>query len=124
MQSRSEGCGLKAVLTVALIAFFVTLAIIIGKRMSTDAMAVIIGVACGVVASIPASLLILAVTSRSNRHVEEYTLPQPQVPPVVVIQGGQAEYPRTPLLGGPSVRRSREPRQFELVGQTEEEIWK
>jgi hypothetical protein len=114
---------MKAVLTVALIAFFVTLAVIIGKRMSTDAMAVLIGVACGVIASIPTSLLILAVTSRRNRGVEEYTPPQPQVPPVVVIQGGQAEYPKMPLLGGPSVRRSREPRQFELVGQTEEEVW-
>ena len=39
---------MKKVAILALFAFAVTLAIIIGKRMSTDAMAVVVGVGCGI----------------------------------------------------------------------------
>jgi hypothetical protein len=41
------------------ILFSVALAVVIGNRMSTDAMAVVVGVACGVLASIPTSLLMI-----------------------------------------------------------------
>lgn len=70
--------------------FCVTLAVVIGNRMSTEAMAVVIGVVCGVAASIPMSLLILIVTSRAGRSNEQaMTQGHGSYPPVVVIQGGQ-----------------------------------
>lgn len=103
---------MKKVAIVALIAFAVTLAIIIGKRMSTDAMAVVIGVGCGVVASIPTSLLILAVT---RRREEPQVRRQPDYPPVVIVNPGNSQ-PRylqppfpTPLIQG-------QERQFRVIG--------
>ena len=103
---------MKKVATVALIAFAVTLAVIIGKRMSTDAMAVVIGVACGVLASIPTSLLILAVSGRRGAR----EVPQRRdYPPVVIVNPGNNQ-PRylqpplqAPLLHG-------QERQFRVIG--------
>jgi hypothetical protein len=103
---------MKKVVTIALIAFAVTLAVIIGKRMSTDAMAVVIGVACGVVASIPTSLLILAV---SNRRGEREVRQRRDYPPVVIVNPGsnqshhlQPPFP-TPMIQG-------QERQFNVIG--------
>lgn len=69
--------------------FVIALAVIVGKRMSADALAVVVGVVCGVVASIPTATLLLVMSARRERQ-------QPQSPaarggshpPVVVIQGG------------------------------------
>jgi hypothetical protein len=104
--------GMKKVAAVAFIAFAVTLAVIVGKRMSTDAMAVVIGVGCGVLASIPTSLLILAVT---NRHGEREVPRQPNYPPVVVVNPPhnqprylQPPFP-TPMIQSPE-------RQFRVIG--------
>jgi hypothetical protein len=103
---------MKKVAIVTLLAFAVTLAIIIGKRMSTDAMAVVIGVGCGVLASVPTSLLILAVT---NRREERQVHRQPDYPPVVIVNPGnnqprylQPPFP-TPLIQG-------QERQFRVIG--------
>jgi hypothetical protein len=46
------------------IAFVVTLAIVVGLRLSTEAMAVIVGVIAGVAASIPTSLMVTWLTTR------------------------------------------------------------
>ena len=50
---------MKKVLPLLMLGFGVALAVIIGQRMSTDAMAVVIGVAVGVAASVPTSLLLV-----------------------------------------------------------------
>ena len=63
---------MRRVIGVAIVAGCVTLAVMIGQRMSTDAMAVVIGVVFGVAASIPTSLLVVAAT-RGRR--EEPRLP-------------------------------------------------
>ncbi len=65
------------------IAFAVTLALVIGNRLSDEALAVLAGAACGVGAAIPTSLLIVAITQRPHKqssadHPHAY-------PPVVVI---------------------------------------
>ena len=103
---------MKKVAIAAVIVFAVTLAVIIGKRMSTDAMAVVIGVACGVLASIPTSLLILAVSGRrGEREVQQ----RRDYPPVVIVNPGNSQ-PRylqppfpTPLIQG-------QERQFRVIG--------
>ncbi len=76
------------------VAFAVTLAVVIGNRLSDEALAVLAGAVCGVGAAIPTSLLIVAVTRRQERGQERQqptVQPQNAYPPVVVIAppGGQ-----------------------------------
>jgi len=110
---------MKKVAALAIIAFAVTAGAIIANRMSTEAMAVVIGVVCGVLASVPASLLILAVSGRRNGQQEEWKQARPTVPPVVVIQGGQPSQWNAPQL--PAARWQNSPRTFEIVGEGGEE---
>ncbi len=63
---------MKKLLALSIIAAGVTLAVVIGQRMSTDAMAVVVGVVFGVAASIPTSLLIVAAT-RGRRDDSRYS---------------------------------------------------
>jgi len=104
---------MKKVAAIAFIAFTVTLAVIIGKRMSTDAMAVVIGVGCGVLASIPTSLLILAVT---NRRGEREVQRQPNYPPVVIVNppNNQPRYLQPPF---PAPMIQSQERQFRVIGE-------
>lgn len=48
-----------------MIAFGITLAIIIGQRLSSEAMAVLLGVVTGIVSSVPTSLLIVWIATRN-----------------------------------------------------------
>jgi len=111
-----------------LLVFAVTLAWVIGSRMSTEAMAVLVGVVVGVVAGIPMSLLIMMALNRPRPSEREDPFPNvPQsnrhgsYPPVVVIQGGLAQpgnalnpyYPvHAPDLQTPT-------RSFRLVGDSQ-----
>jgi len=94
--------GVKQIATAVGLVFAVTLAIIIGKQMTTEAMAVVIGVVCGVAAGIPTSVLLLVALGRrdSLRAREETAARQAPAsyPPVVVIQGGGMQ----PQLPAPS----------------------
>ncbi len=74
-----------------MLGFGITMAVLIGKRMSTDAMAVVVGVAVGVAASVPTSLLLIALLRRERQswHREEpppppYPMMQQQ-PPVIIL---------------------------------------
>jgi hypothetical protein len=83
------------------IAFAVTLAIVIGKKLSTDALAIVIGVGIGILASLPAMGVLLVSVLIGRRRREEEPLDNSQqssraYPPVVVIQGGS-----TPQLQAP-----------------------
>jgi hypothetical protein len=99
-----------------MLGFGVTLALIVGQRMSADAMAVVIGVAVGVAASVPTSLLLVALMRKDRRswQAEQANLnaqaqppafPQYQQPPVIVLnpadlwngRNGQAQ-PQAPML--------------------------
>ena len=73
--------------------FVVTLAVVVGNRLSDEALAVLAGAVCGVGAAIPTSLLIVVVSRRRDeRRVQPYT-PQGVYPPVVVVAppGGQQQ---------------------------------
>jgi hypothetical protein len=81
---------LGVVLLVFTAAFGLALAVIIGQRLSDQAMAVLAGAVCGVAASIPPSLLIIWVTRRKpEQKGMAYAGPYP---PVVVVQP-PAAYP-------------------------------
>jgi len=75
------------------VAFAVTLALVVGNRLSTEALGVLAGAVCGVGAAIPTSLLIVAVTrERSNRRRGNSIIPSQQqgtYPPVVIINPGR-----------------------------------
>ena len=115
----------------------VVLAVMVGQRMSSDAMAVAIGVVFGVAASIPTSLLVVAAT-RSRRE-EGYRPPRdelrppPPAPQIYVVNPGtqpgqgnlpwlasgmQGQWPGVP--GSNGLYAAGQPaRRFKVVGEDE-----
>lgn len=114
--SDKGGMGVKKVLAAAAICFCVTLALIVGYRMSSEAMAVVIGVICGVLASVPMSGLILLLTQRRRQYEEPSWTSQRYMPPVVVIQGGSpVQRSELPLVQPPMMASA--PREFRVIGE-------
>jgi len=123
------------------IAFSVTLAVIVGQRMSAEAMAVMIGVIAGVAASIPTSLIVVWFASRTTmpRTGAEAPMPapaprsaEPAQPRIVVMapaqpgpQLGYQNYagyaaPAYPAYAPPALMQpALPPRQFTVIGGTE-----
>jgi len=91
--NRSRGSNrVKIFAGLVTLAFAVTLAAIVGNRLSDEALAVLAGAVCGVGAAIPTSLLIVAVSRRRDeRQVQPSAPQQSSYPPVVVVAppGGQ-----------------------------------
>ena len=101
--------------------FAVALAIVIGARISPDAMAVIIGIVCGVLASIPTSVILVWVLRQRDKQLDSQYgyMRHGQYPPVVVVNGqspnGYGTALNTPALtahSGPAGARD-----FKVVGQ-------
>jgi hypothetical protein len=113
------GRRLKIVGVLIVIAFAVTLAVIVGNRLSDESLAVLAGAVCGVGAAIPTSLLIVAITRRREepRSVQPVT-PQGAYPPVIVVTppGVQPRPDDWNVL--PSSLRAPVQRQFTVVGGT------
>ena len=117
--------SVKQVIVVLCAVFAGRLAVVVGKEMSSDAMAVVVGVVCGIAAGIPASLLLLvALTRRDHARADRRGQERQRgYPPVIVVQGGtggqglphgpQAGYWPAPMPG-PSADR-----QFQIVGGDE-----
>ena len=117
------------ILGLAVVCFCVALAVFVGYRMSAEAMAVVIGVVCGVLASIPMSALILLITQRQRRpsldvapespwmQPQQQWMQQRNMPPVVVIQGGQA-MPRPDMMELQPPMTAAMPRQFRVIGES------
>jgi len=76
---------LKVFAGLLVVVFTVTLAAIIGDRLSDESLAVLAGAACGVGAAIPTSLLIVAVSRRRDEQQESVSAPQGVYPPVIVL---------------------------------------
>ena len=71
--------------------FAVALAVAVGSRMSADAMSVVIGVACGMLASVPTSLVLLWVLARRGPGADRggpAGMGSGYFPPVVVVNPG------------------------------------
>ena len=112
------------------IVFAVTLALVVGSRLSDEALAVLAGAVCGVGAAIPTSLLVVVVSRRrderrlsTDRRAQLSTQSSAQhgvYPPVVVVAppGGQqwsSDWSTiSPSLNAPIQR------QFTVVGEGQE----
>jgi hypothetical protein len=109
---------MKELLKLAVIAFSVTLGVVVANRMSGEAMAVVIGVVCGVLASIPMSVIILILTRRLGEKEPERK--REGYPPVVVINPGpqQPQVNQLPTYF-PTYPLEASPRQFKIIGQDE-----
>ncbi|MDH7490461.1 MAG: hypothetical protein QHH80_13275 [Anaerolineae bacterium] len=95
--------------------FLAGLGVVIGNRMSTEAMGVVVGVVLGVAASIPMVLIILLFLARRDKKEEERR--QAAYPPVIVVSGGGQPQPmRMPYLTPPANYGGDGQRTFTLIG--------
>ena len=96
-RDHSNGLGrLKVLSGLMVVAFAVTLVIVVSNRLNDEALAVLAGTVCGVGAAIPTSLIIVAITRRRREEPPRVSPPayqQGMYPPVVVVtpQGGQQQ---------------------------------
>lgn len=119
------------VLFFVLIAFAITLAIVVGWRMSAEAMAVVIGVIAGVAASIPTSIIIIWFTLRGKPSAPlppARREPENADPRIIVVNATPPNTPRYPptltstSTAYPNVEPQRPQRRFTIIGGDEEEI--
>ena len=108
-------------------AFGVTLALIVGQRLSAEAMAVLLGVVAGVLASIPTSLIVVwltrgALANSSRPAAVEFKREPPErevkvvvVPPAPAVQPASAAWLTHPA-GWPPATSVAAPRQFTVIG--------
>jgi hypothetical protein len=103
-----------------LASFGITLALVVGNRLSDEALAVLAGAVCGVGAAIPTSLLVVAVSRRRNESRAQPTPQNPYqgaYPPVVVIAPPGAGQPGAHAWNGlPPSFDAPTQRQFTVVG--------
>ena len=114
-----------------LLVFVGVLAVVIGQRMSTESMAVVIGVVFGVAASIPTSLLIASLMRRtlptSAPPAHDARQPPSAQPMIIVNPMGQLPYGYGgQMLGHEGVAHRRDavetpsmlpmPRRFRIIG--------
>jgi hypothetical protein len=120
---------MRKVAIAVLLAFAVTLAVVIGNRMNAEAMAVVVGVVCGVAAGIPMSALLIWVMTRRSRQeaneAESRGLQDPHrgaYPPVVVIQGGTPAPSGLlpPFYASQPMAQEAVHRQFRIVGEQDD----
>lgn len=106
--------------------FAITLALVVGNRLTNEALAVLAGAVCGVGAAIPTSLIIVAISRRQREEIHEEPLtyqrgayPQGAYPPVVIVtpQGGQPQQPYG-WNGIPPSLSTQSQREFTVVGGT------
>jgi hypothetical protein len=117
---RRAGRRLKILVGLVLMAFAVTLAVIVSSRLSDESLAVLAGAVCGVGAAIPTSLLIVAVSRRRDEIRPQPTMPQAPYPPVVVVTppGGPQRFDAWNTL--PSSLGAPIQRHFTVVGDAQD----
>lgn len=101
--------------------FVIALAIVIGTRLSTDAMAVIIGIICGMLTTVPTMILLMFLIRQKDKQQIQQQYPGPSYPPVVVVNGQQHPYHYGVSTSTPNSQGYLPPtesgRSFKVVGQ-------
>jgi hypothetical protein len=116
-----EMVSLRRTLMWGAIAFGAALAVVVGMRLEKAALTVVVGLACGIGASIPTSLLIVGVLNRRNVKRQERNRDLMAAPPPVVVvtspsappTGHAGNWPAEYTLPAPSQR------QFSVIGEEE-----
>lgn len=75
---------MRQILIPLLFGFGVTLALVIGSRLTADAMAVVLGVAVGVAASVPTSILLVALVRWEKSDSGHTSAEEPETHRVVI----------------------------------------
>ncbi len=118
---------MRRLIGLSILAFAVTVGIVVANRLSSEAMAVVVGIVCGVLASVPTSLLLLIFVRRMRSDSSQQSAPpQHQYPPVIVINPNSAPSGRSQDLWsepGGSQPAGYVPRDFRIVGEEDEEDW-
>jgi len=128
-------------LILAGIAFAVALAVIVGNRLSNEAMAVVVGTVCGISASIPVSIALVIAASKNWGREErpreigyDYEARRdcgelrhshaPQPPQILVVSPPQHNAPAYPYSGAPYFPPPQidntpynSPREFKIIGE-------
>ena len=112
------------------LAFAVTLAVVIGQRLSTEAMAVIVGVVAGVAASIPTALIVVWLASRasaaSRGAASQGREPEHPAEPRIIVVPPSAPYPVSPPYLSlntppPDYMPPTPPRRYKMIGGEDEQ---
>lgn len=110
----------RTIFFLCLLTFSLTLAIVVGVRLSEQAMAVVVGVVAGVAASIPTSLIITWVATRNALANQPPATPRASAPaeerpPVIFVQAPPAQPAYDPrFLVPPAAPQPR--RAFNVLG--------
>lgn len=102
------------------VTFAVTAAIVFGVRASTDALAAVMGVILGVVASVPTTVLVIFILTRS-RPGDRNTMAAPQSPPVIVVNATERSALTTPPALPPPSYPAEPVRKWTVIGDAETE---
>ncbi len=116
------------------IAFAVALAVIVGNRLSSEAMAVVVGAVCGISASVPVSIaLVIAASKNWGRSDEPRDAPYgagyevgahryaPQPPQILVVSAPPPApspygFPQNQFYLPPGAPDGGAPRDFKIIG--------
>ena len=116
---------MKRGLLLATLAFGGVLALIVGFRLETAGLSVLVGVICGVLASLPVSLVLLWALARERdarqrleEHRWEAQRPAPAAPPVLILNAGRGPEMLPGLNALPTSVSG--PRDFIIVGEDEQ----
>jgi hypothetical protein len=125
---RGSGVDLKRMASLVAVAFAVALAVVVGTRLSSDAIAVLVGVVAGVAASIPTALLLIVVTRRRQDEDDDgdtyYQDRRRDSPPVIVVAPGSAPQALPQYMGSypPQLAPPAGPRHFRVMGYEDDEL--
>ncbi len=111
---------MKKFLFIVGVAFAISLAVVIGTRLSPDAMAVVVGIVCGVLASVPTSAILVWVLRLRDKQLEaqlSQSRPYGQYPPVVVVNGQGQNGMHGPPSPAALSSGNGSSRNFKVVGQ-------
>lgn len=111
---------MKAVILIFVGAFGVGLAVVLGTRLSADAIGIITGVFLGVLASIPTSLLLVWALGKRSQPQETSHEPRAQLPaayPPVIVIGGNGQATPWPQPAEQRLLPTSGQRNFRVVGE-------
>ncbi len=120
---------MKKMLAIGFIVMAATMTAVVGYRLSTDALSIIVGAILGMMAILPTIALGAFVLKKNQESAPQQQPPPPQQPPVVVVSGGmmpsqyfQPQQQQSPQPANMLPRPSqRPPRKFHLMGYEDTE---